>query len=94
MSRARLISEAELPPENTGSPPNTAQQAALQMLLLALKALSQRFTIALANLFTLVTAASAFWLWFSVLENVNEKQIVAATIYSAFVLALNRWGRK
>lgn len=65
------------------------QQAATSMLLTAIKALGQRFVVALATLFTLLTVGSAFYLWMVALPNISMAQIVACSIYSAFILALN-----
>jgi hypothetical protein len=58
------------------------------LLLLALRALSQRAIAAIADLFFLLTVASAFWLW-TVTPSPNSYQIVALSIYAAFVLAAN-----
>jgi len=72
-----------------------ASAAHIAMLRIALTALSQRALIAAADLFTLLTVASAFWLWWSI-PAPNDRQIIALTIYACFVLAAN-WivrGRK
>jgi hypothetical protein len=61
---------------------------ATQLLLLALKALSQRTVIALSNLFTLIGLASAFWLWWTVLVNPTVNQLVGVGGYSVFLLLL------
>ena len=60
----------------------------IAMLTLALKALSQRALVALADLFTLLTVGSAFWLWASI-PAPNDRQIIALSIYACFVLAAN-----
>lgn len=70
-----------------------AHQVATAMLMTALRALSQRFIVALANLFTLLTAASAFYLWLQALPELNMLKIIGLSIYSVFVLALNIYGR-
>lgn len=62
--------------------------AAVRMLTLALASLSQRALIAIADLFTLLTVGSAFWLWSSI-PAPNVLQIVALSIYALFVLAAN-----
>lgn len=64
------------------------ESAALGLLLLSIKALSQRAVTALADLFTLLTVASAFWLWMSIPEP-NDRQIISLSIYAVFVLAAN-----
>jgi len=61
---------------------------AIAMLQVALKALSQRALIAVADLFTLLTVGSAFWLWSSI-PAPNDRQIIALSIYATFVLAAN-----
>ena len=61
---------------------------AIAMLTIGLKALSQRALTAATDLFTLITVASAFWLW-STIPAPNDRQIVSLTIYALFVLAAN-----
>ena len=75
-------------------PESIGQQFATEMLLEAVRALSARTVVALANLFTLLTVASAFYLWVVALPNINTLQIVGLTIYSAFILLVNIWGRR
>jgi hypothetical protein len=68
---------------------------AIAMLTIGLKALSERALVAVSDLFTLLTVASVFWLWWSI-PAPNDRQIVALSIYAGFVLAAN-WivrGRK
>lgn len=102
MSRLRVIDEQEHAPEtaapaisaNTTSAADAMQKQAITMMFLALKTMSQKSLIALANLFTLATAASVFAIWLTVIPDVTDRQIIAASLYSVFVLALNRWCRK
>lgn len=65
-----------------------AHDAGFEMLRMGLAALSKRALVALASLFSLLTAASAFWLWF-LTPKPDIYQIVSLTIYSVFILALN-----
>ena len=65
----------------------------IAMLTLALKALSQRALVALADLFTLLTVGSAFWLWASI-PAPNAYQLVALGMYAAFSLAAIYISRK
>ena len=58
------------------------------LLAMSLKALSQRATIALASLFTLLLAASAFWLWWSILPAPSVMQLVGVGMYAVFALVL------
>lgn len=62
--------------------------AATDLLVLALTALSKRFVVALASLFTLLTVASAFWLWHSV-PDPTATQLVGLGMYGLLVLAIN-----
>ena len=79
-----LIDAAEQP-----APPPATNEIATKMLLMALTALGQRFVVALASLFTLLTAASAFFLWYIALPTLDPTKIMGLTIYSAFILILN-----
>ena len=50
--------------------------------------MSQRFVAALINLFTLVTMAGTWFLWYKT-PDPQWNQIVSLTIFAAFVLAAN-----
>src|SRR5262245_16812555 len=64
------------------------QQAAQRALTIGLQAIAQRTVIALANLFTLVTVGSVFWLFYTV-HDPNNGQLIALGAYSIFVLLAN-----
>ena len=68
--------------------PDAAPPRELGLLLLSLKALSQRALAAIADLFFLATAFSAWWLWY-LTPSPDAYQIVSLSIYAAFVLAAN-----
>lgn len=74
------------PAEGGHRPPR--DRAAEQMLLLALKSLSQRALIAAADLFCLFTVLSAWWLWLQIPEP-NVHQLVSMGIYATFILVAN-----
>ena len=61
---------------------------AIAMLTVALKALSQRALTAAMDLFTLITCAGAWWLWY-LTPDPNQFQIVHNSIFALFVLAAN-----
>lgn len=61
---------------------------AIAMILLATKTLSQRALTAATDLFSLLTIASAFFLWWSI-PAPNDRQIISLTIYALLVLAIN-----
>ncbi len=62
--------------------------AGMAMLMMGLKALSQRALIALSSLFSLLTAGSAFWLWY-LTPKPDAYQIASLTLYAIFILAIN-----
>jgi hypothetical protein len=62
--------------------------AALSMVMLALKSLSQRALVAIDNLFMLLTVGSVFWLAMSI-PHPDTFQLVEIGMYAAFVLAAN-----
>jgi hypothetical protein len=72
--------------ETEQQPQATGVQVA--MLTIALKALSQRALTAATDLFTLITCAGAWWLWYLTPEP-NYLQIVHNSIFAVFVLAAN-----
>lgn len=101
-NRLRPLSEGEIPSEYLGvpEPPGTGptyqppqqprgEAVAASVLLTALRALSQRSLIAIGNLFTLTTAASAWWLWYVTMPTPSVLQLVGLTLYGVLILALN-----
>ena len=83
--------EVAPPPPRAPSPaPQTSvvDWGALQLLGVALTALSQRALVALGQCFTLLTVASCFWLWYLTPEP-TDRQIVSLALYACFVLAVN-----
>ncbi len=64
------------------------ESAAMALLLLGVKTLSQRTLAAIADLFTLITVGSAFWLWMSI-KNPDPYQLVELAMYGCFVLTAN-----
>jgi hypothetical protein len=61
-------------------------QAITNMLMIALKALSQRTIIALASLVDLALAASVFVLWMIVISTPTTLQLIGLGMYGMFVL--------
>lgn len=89
-TRLREIGAEELAPQ----PPLVNQQAqqqanaSLQLLLLALKTLSQRTLIAIAALRGMILAGSVFWLAMVIMPEPNTYKLVGLGLYSLFVLIL------
>ena len=69
-------------------PPKPDNGAAVRMLTLALAALSQRALIALMDLFSLITCAGVWYIWY-LTPNPNYQQIVHNSIFALFALAAN-----
>lgn len=63
-------------------------RVSVEMMSMALTALSQRALVALASCFTLLTVGSTFFLWWQI-PAPSDRQIISLTIYAAFVLAIN-----
>lgn len=74
--------------EQSKSAPPVDNGVAIAMLTIGLKALSQRALTAATDLFSLLTIASAFFLWWSI-PTPNDRQIISLTIYALLVLAIN-----
>ena len=68
---------------------SSAKSAGMHMLYLGLKALSQRALVALSALFTLLTVASAFALWWRVLPDPSVFQLIGLGLYAIFILAVH-----
>lgn len=88
----QVIGDEEVAPK----PADTAALAKIntEMLLLALKALSQRALTAITNLFTVVLVASAWWLWTNVLPNPTTNQLIALGGYALFCLLIEMVRRR
>ena len=80
----RLPDEPDPPAADKVEQPSVA----LDLLALGLKTVSQRAITAITNLFTLVTMAGTWWLWYQT-PDPNPTQIVSLSIFAAFVLAAN-----
>lgn len=76
-------------PDNPPPAAGRIESAAMAALFLFLKTLSQRTLIALADLFTLITVALVFWLWWAIIAKPTIEQIAALTIFSVFVIGVN-----
>ena len=61
---------------------------AASMLMLALRALSQRALVAASTLFTLIALASACWLWLTVLPDPTVNQLVGVALYGLLIVAV------
>lgn len=91
-NRLRQIGEDEpvnligdLPAPPAAAPPRDVQ-ALTGMLMMALKALSQRTVVALASLVDLALASSVFVLWLLVISQPSTLQLIGLGGYALFVL--------
>ena len=90
-SRLQVVGQENVPddPFPVGQPQSPiGSKIAGDAIVLALTALSQRATVALASLFTLLTIGSAFWLWY-VTPDPNTYQLIKLAMYGMFVLGAN-----
>ena len=84
----RIIGDDE-PQTPTSPPPDKLNQIGIEALMLGLSALSQRMVVGLSKLFTLITVASAFALWWAVMPNPTVLQLIGLGMFGLFVLAVN-----
>ena len=80
-----LIAPPQPQPQRPPQPPREIA-ALTSMLMVALRALSQRFVVALATLQDLGLAASVFVLWWKVIEAPSVLQLTGLGMYAMFVL--------
>src|SRR5208282_3425227 len=89
-SRLQVVGQETAPdpfPVEQPKPP-IGTKLATDAIALALTALSQRAVTGLAALFTLLTVASAFVLWY-VTPDPNVFQLIKLALYGCFVLGAN-----
>jgi hypothetical protein len=99
MSASKTRGFAVIGEEETATPKQPETQANLakvntEMLLLALKALSQRALTAITNLFTVLLVASAWLLWTRILPDPSTQQLIAVGGYALFCLLIDIVRRK
>lgn len=74
--------------ETPKAPQADPNQIAITMIMLGIKALSQRALTAATDLFTLITVGGAWVLWY-LIPNPSYQQIVHNSIFAVFILAAN-----
>ena len=87
MAEVRRFEPVEIPDEPSPAE-KAATVAAASAIGLALKALSQRAIAATKDVFTLLSAGSAFMLWYNI-PDPKPTQIIALSLYALFVLSAN-----
>ena len=98
-TRLRQVGNDEVieEPLQIEAPTDTVAQAltnaGLAMMITGLKALSQRSLVALSACFTLLSVASAFWLWLTILPEPNPSKLVGLALYGVFLLGIE-WIRR
>jgi len=80
----QIVPDEDDPP----SPKGASADKSVSLLLLAIKTLGQRALVAITDLFTLITVASAWFLWW-ITPDPTVLQIAKLSIYAVFVLAAN-----
>lgn len=69
-------------------PPAEDNKIVIALIMLGIKALSQRALTAATDLFSLLTICSCFYLWF-LTPSPNDRQIISLTLYGLLILAIN-----
>ena len=85
MAQVFQLEAVDEPPE---APPSRSEKLGTEMLVMGLRALSQRAIVAAATLFTLLTVMSLFWLVMSI-PAPSTMQLIEIGMYGFFVLAAN-----
>ena len=85
----RVISDDETEIAPPSPRESLSDTIGINALMIGLGALSKRTLVALAQLFTLLTVASAFALWWRVLPDPSVYQLVGLSIYAVFLLIVN-----
>lgn len=81
--------DREIPLELETEKTSSAEEKALGLLLLSLKALSQRALVAISSLFTFAAVGSAWWLFDNdIPADPSVRQLIGLTLYSGFLLAV------
>ena len=73
--------------------PSKAAFQAMNLLIMAVKTISQRALIAATNLVTLIGLGTAFWLWLAVMERTDgptTSQLIGLGLYGLLLVGL-RW---
>ena len=91
VSRLQQIGEDREVPMPPPAVAAQQQATAANLIMLALKALSQRALTALAALTTLAYIGSVWYLIWSVLPNPTPMQLGAIALYAASVSVIRRW---
>lgn len=78
----------QVEPDEPPPKPQGPSKASIDLLVLALKTISQRVLLAFVSLFTLITVGSVFWVWMSI-PDPNPNQLVSLGMYALFVLIIN-----
>ena len=95
-TRLQILGEEEVPDPPTAAPPQTPTSEApdkvavsvVEFLQLLLSVMSQRSILALHHLLPIVALVSGFALWWRVLPEPTEYQLVGLGLYAAFMLAI------
>ncbi len=72
----------------TSEPEAMVGVALVDFLSLLLSVLSQRAILALSHLLPIIALASGFFLWWQVLPDPSDRQLIGVGLYAAFMLAL------
>ena len=81
--------DREIPETAATTTSSTDHSAALSLLLLSLKTVSQRALIAISSMFTFAAVGSAWWLFDNdIPADPSTHQLIGLGLYGAFVLTV------
>lgn len=81
-TRLREVTSEDVRPQEV----NQSQAAATQLLILALKTLSQRALLAIASIKGMLLAGTVFWLALNVNIDPTPGRLMGLGLYAAFIL--------
>jgi hypothetical protein len=89
----REVASEVVPHPAAASQTAKKESAAFDVLMLSLKALSQKTVVALSTCFTGMALLSAWLLWYEILPNPAPTQLIGVAGYAVFILLLE-WIRR
>jgi hypothetical protein len=84
----QVLAEEELAEAPAPKTPDEASQRNMQLLLLSIRIVSQRFITAVSHLFTAAMVGSALLLWWRALPDPTPLQLVGLGMWAVFLLAV------
>ena len=84
----KVVAEEELPEAPAPKTADEATQRNMQLLLLSIRIVSQRFVTAVSHLFTAAMVGSELLLWWRALPDPTPLQLVGLGMWGVLILAI------